>query len=219
MERTDFIGEYHLGEARRRAVKDLNVDGSNLGEMVNSAVSPRTCVTDLEVGKNDGLYIIRFSSDNYTENNYDSFVLAPFSNSRLLKIFPLIWPMKTILKTSRNPFISLAYSSYGGGDNPNVTIEYIQSTNRMKRDVYDSLQSKLGANPHEFLLAHFLSRISSVLDARPEVDVRVSSQYTLNSICPRLRDRFFDRRYNLNPKKERVRQILGKDNAWLKYRK
>ena len=77
----------------------------------------------------------------------------------------------------------------------------------------------MGVNPHEFLLAQFLYRLAPVLNTRSETDVFVSSKYTNRENYSKLRDRFFDGEYHLNPKKERVRQILGEDNAWIKSRK
>ncbi|MBI3622650.1 hypothetical protein HY212_01040 [Candidatus Pacearchaeota archaeon] len=217
MENADFVETYHLSEVREKLSRDSIADTSDLGRVLDTAMSLRTRVGNLEVGKNDGLYEIRFSTDSYLERSYESFVLAPFESYRPIKKLVRVGLLRKVFKKIGNPFISLAYSFENG--RPAVIIQYIQSTNRMDQSIYDSLKSELGVNPHEFLLAHFLSRLSPVLDARPETNVLVSDSYTSKSVYPRLRDRFFDGMYHLNPEKERVRQILGEDNAWIKSRK
>lgn len=146
-------------------------------------------------------------------------MLAPFCGFRPLKKLLGVGFLKRLSKKWRNPFISLAYGFQKEEDDTSVNINYVQSTNRMNQEVYDSLRSSLGVNPHEFLLAHFIYRLSPILDARPNVDVILSSRNTLNSIYPKLRDRFFDEKYHLNPQKERVTQLLGKNNSWIKSRR
>ena len=216
MARSDFVNAYNLSEAREKLSRDLISNTNDLGKIIDSAMGFRTRTVNCEVGKNDGLYKIRFSSDSYLERYHNSFVLAPFETRRFLKKLSGVVVLRKFSRKFRNPFISLAYSLEEKQGDFSVTINYIQSTNRMKRDVYDSLKSELGANPHEFLLAHFISRLSPVLNASPNTEVKINLNKTHKPVYPKLRDRFFDKKYALNPKKERVIQILGEDNLWLR---
>lgn len=219
---TDFIEAYNLSKTRKKLSRGLRGSPNKLGRMLNSAMGFRMRFGDLEIGKNDGLYTIRFSSDNYRERNYDSFVLAPFEDHRFFKKLSGRKFVSRFVKETWNPFISLAYSSYQGKkeeDSTCVFINYIQSTNRINQEVYSDLTSALGGNPHEFLLAHFLARLSPILDVMPDTDVIMDEKYVGHPVYRRLRDRFFDKNYNLNPNKERVRQILGEENSWIQSRK
>lgn len=220
MEKADFVETYHLSEVREKLSRVSIANTSDMEKVLDTTLNLRTRVGDLlEVGKNDGLYEVRFSTDSYLERDHDSFVLAPFEKYRAMKKRIRVGILRKVFKSIGNPFISLAYSFKDGRNNHAMIIQYIQSTNRINQNIYDSLKSELGVNPHEFLLAHFLSRLSPILNAKPETNVLVSQHYTSRSAYPGLRDRFFDGEYRLNPKKERVRQILGEDNKWIKSRK
>lgn len=87
-------------------------------------------------------------------------------------------------------------------------LDTLESFQKLKKDLG-------GVRPHELLVAHFIARVASVLNEHPETKVIVSPFYTDKPLYPKLRDRFFDKNYSLNPNRERIRQILGEDNSWL----
>ena len=71
----------------------------------------------------------------------------------------------------------------------------------------------MGARPHEFLVAQFLSRVAPILHVRPQTKVVLHESDSTSRKS--IRERFFDKEWRLNPGKERVQQILGPENAWL----
>ena len=181
----------------------------SLEEKVNKMMKITALFGNIEIRKNNPSDNICFSTDSFYEDHYDSLILKKLTPSRaklLEKFFP----------TEKNPLISLAYFFVKYSE-PKIKIKYIQSTNYINPDKYAQIRESLHVNPHEFLLAQFLFRISSVLDKEPETKVTISTEYLWNNaVYFHLRDRFLDKKYNLNPNKERVIQILGQENAWLK---
>lgn len=212
MTANNFLELYGLDGVGDESLVRPNQRRASLVKSVKRALKPCDVHGDYQVVGSNGFYQPRFSTDNYLERDYPSFVLANLES-------PPLWERVFRWRRTRNPLISLAY--YPQEDSgTTVTIQYVQSTNRMTREIYDDLKKSLSVNPHEFLLAHFLHRISPVLDVRPETRVSLDSRYVnSNRVYKHLRDRFFDRDYLLNPGKERVRQILGENNSWLQSRK
>lgn len=90
---------------------------------------------------------------------------------------------------------------------------YVQTMTGVNVGLYREATQILDVRPHEFITAQFLSRVAPVLHARPQTKV-VLKGTTLTS-RKELKERFFDKKWRLNPNKERVRQILGPENAWL----
>jgi len=111
------------------------------------------------------------------------------------------------------PAVALRYGIYP----QEFVIGYVQTHALLDSiEPYKKMKKDLGnARPHEFLVAQFLARVAKTLDKHPSTGVFVAQHYTDKPVYPRLRDRFFDDHYSLNPNRERVRQILGKDNSWL----
>ncbi len=119
------------------------------------------------------------------------------------------------LNRGERPLVALRYGLYL---NPQeLVIGYVQSDARL--DTFESFQELRkelgGVRPHELLVAEFLARSSAALNAFPNIGVFVAPHYLSKPLYPKLRDRFFDDNYALNPNRERVIQILGEDNAWL----
>jgi hypothetical protein len=113
----------------------------------------------------------------------------------------------------KRPALVLRYGIYAN----EIVIGYIQSNSTLDTlDKYLSLKEDLGVRPHEFMVAQFLARIAPALDEHPNAGVFLALHYVNKPVYTTIRDRFFDRNYSLNPNKERVRQILGENNTWLK---
>lgn len=211
----NFREIYQLDKSERMLSKTSKIGGKSLEGRIKNTLDFGVPFGKYEIRKNGESDEIRFSSDNYRENHYDTLIVGDSEKRTLFKKIK-----ERILKTIKkreNPFIVLAYDSEN--DESTIRIQYIQSTNRMKKTVYQNLNSTFNVNPHEFLLAQFLYRISPILDSSPEIKVKVQDWYLdKNPVYSKLRDRFFDSKYNLNPNKERVKQILGENNSWLKSR-
>ena len=212
MKEIDFIKRYHLSGLKENLLKVLDPKEKNLEKLLNSVMEFETHFKNYEVRKNRESDKILFSKDNFLENRYDSLILTESENYVGEEI-----NFKKSKSQEKNPLISLAYLLIKGNYNPRIRIIYIQSTNIMSEQLYSSLKSKLGVNAYELLLAQFLFRLSPVLNLNSGIDIRSDSPCHKNNVYQRLRDRFWDRNNYLNPKKERVIQLLGKDNSWINF--
>ncbi|MBI2045537.1 hypothetical protein HYT23_05765 [Candidatus Pacearchaeota archaeon] len=110
------------------------------------------------------------------------------------------------------PSVVLRYGVYPR----EIIIGYIQTPSYVDFEAYGRIKSDLGVRPHDLILAHFLDRISPVLDKFPDTNVFFSPIYLEKSVYPFLRDRFLDGDYFLNPRRVRVQQIMGGENFWLR---
>ena len=96
-----------------------------------------------------------------------------------------------------------------------ISVGYIQTPYNVYFEDYKKIKSELGSRPHELIFAHFLNRITPILNELPDTNLSFSPFYLEKSLYAPLRDRFLNKKYNLNPNKARVQQILSKDNNWL----
>ena len=158
---------------------------------------------------------VRFSTDKWNDPSPEIFVLG-------------IYRKWKILENITKPIAALRYytgSGFGGMhwiDFPSwnrdpenfLGIYYVQTMTKVsKRDYQDAIEI-LGSRPHELLVANFLSHIAPIIDSRPQTKVVLQPSHRTSRKT--LRDRFFDKNWELSPNKQRVRQLLGEDNAWLK---
>ncbi|MBI3622648.1 hypothetical protein HY212_01030 [Candidatus Pacearchaeota archaeon] len=97
-----------------------------------------------------------------------------------------------------------------------IVLGYIQTPFDVSFEDYKRMKSDLEVRPHDLIFAHFLDRISPVLDKFPDINVFFSPIYLHKPVYPFLRDRFLDDGYLLNPNRARVRQIIGRENSWLR---
>jgi len=91
---------------------------------------------------------------------------------------------------------------------------YVQTLTNIDEGAYSKATKILGIRPHEFIVAQFLSRVAPILHTRPQTKVILNGSKLASR--KNIRDRFFDKQWRLNPNKNRVRQILGEENEWLK---
>lgn len=225
MAEKDFRKVYHLNELPEMDSIFLNSRESKLVGKINESIDVNSSIGNYMVRKSCSRDRISFSTDNYTEVSYQSLILRfikdPLDERSIFKKvsdrYKTLIHKKKSEKTN-NPLMSLAYRLEKTKGQSEIIIKYIQSTNRMNQEIYDSMKKSFGVNPHEFLLAQFLYRVSPILNFEPNMAVNMLER-TSGGLYQKLRDRFFDSNYNLNPKKERVIQILGEDNNWIKARK
>jgi len=138
---------------------------------------------------------------------YDEFIIPPASEDVLL----LSAGDDTSFETGK-PILALRYGIY----DDEFVIAYAQTPSEVTLDDYLTVKDDLGVRPHEFLFAQFIARAAPILNKYPATGVYVAPHYQNKPVYPTLRDRFFDRHYSLNPWRQRVQEILGADNAWLK---
>lgn len=114
---------------------------------------------------------------------------------------------------SERPLLALRYGIY----RKELVIAYAQTPSEVSLGDYLMAKEDLRVRPHDFLVAQFLARTAPILDKFPETAIHVAPHYLSKPVYPALRDRFFDRDYALNPRRQRVQDILGADNTWLQY--
>lgn len=110
------------------------------------------------------------------------------------------------------PTVVLRYGVYP----EQIVVGYIQTPDKVGFGDYLRVKSDLEERPHDLIFAHFLDRISPILDKFPNTNMYFSPIYLNKPVYPFLRDRFLDSDYFLNPRRERVEQILGEQNSWLR---
>lgn len=111
----------------------------------------------------------------------------------------------------RKPILALRYGIYAD----EFVIGYAQTPSEVTLEDYFTVRDDIGVRPHEFLFAHFIARVAPILNKYPAIGVYVAPHYLDKPVYPTLRDRFFDAHYILNPKRQRVQELLGEDNEWL----
>jgi hypothetical protein len=224
MNKTDYREFYRLNPSIRKGSKVIQNpnDSSSLCKLVDSMMGFTVEDSVFRIRRRKDDEKVRFSKDKYNDMASEILVLSEHRKKR--KIFTSA--IKTI------PIVALRYQAVSGSnlnqlynmkwdDDPDwkwdpenyLGICYVQTLTKIKRTAYQKVAEKLGSRPHEFMVAQFLARIAPVLNIRPQT--KVILQEARSSSRKTIRDRFFDKQWRLNPNKERVRQILGEDNAWL----
>lgn len=188
---TNYREKYSLGR------KNVRFGSKDLGAAVKRVMKRSTKLGRYRVrGKKDGDFVI------FGRN--PQFAIPMYSPDALLLSESLGWFVS-------NPLTVLRYGVYPR----RILIGYTQTPSGVTPEDYFDMRSYLGERPHELLFAHFLDRLSPVLDRFPDTEVLFAPTYLHKPVYPFLRDRFLDKHYFLNPGKERVQQILGENNSWL----
>lgn len=188
-------------------------ENSSLDEVVERVLDRNIETDNYRIHKRNPYAPVRFSTDGFSDISENILILNTNRDC----------------ETSGNktkPIVALRYESATKGyawdifpswneDHENfLGIRYVQTLAGINKNDYLSAAKTLGSRPHELLVANFLSQIAPIINLRPQTKV-VLEPSSLTS-KKTIRDRFFDKNWELNPNKERVRQLLGPDNAWLK---
>ncbi|MFH1404260.1 MAG: hypothetical protein ABIH11_08335 [Candidatus Altiarchaeota archaeon] len=112
-----------------------------------------------------------------------------------------------------NKAVVLGYSISATGEEPRIVVNFVQKARRAS--MTEAKRAMPGTHPYEFLVAKFLERIKPILELRPETEVTLAGERSMNddSLTNRtynpIRDRFFGKDWRLSLDKTRVREILG----------
>ena len=75
------------------------------------------------------------------------------------------------------PIAGLSHSVLTGSNGDEIMINLIQATRETEKEKIDEMKTQLGGvHPFEFLMAHFLERISPVLNDKPGTNVRMDNK-------------------------------------------
>ncbi len=202
-----LYGLRDLDESIQERLRRLNGDNSRLNSL-DAALRVETKTPYYTVRRKRGTERINFSADNFK---------AKSPNILLLSETKGLWPFRLEKKV-----VALGYYPSKKG----IWIQFAQSVSGIGLEQYQSFQKRIGIRPHELLVAHLVARVAPILDKYPdmniefpEIDINLPGKREAQRI---INERFAgktnpnDNTYELNPRKDRVKQIFGEDSPWLK---
>ena len=188
----DYRNLYKL-EGKNVALEDVT-----LRQAVSQAMDHSTPLGNYHIRRREASDLIVFGRDETSQIEMDS--------SNVLLISRHQEPNWDV------PELVLRYGIYPR----EIVVGYIQTPYDVSFEDYRRMKSNLEVRPHDLILAHFLDRISPVLNKFPDTNVFFSPIYLDKPVYPLLRDRFLDGDYLLNPNRTRVQQIMGRENSWMR---
>lgn len=221
MSQVDYRGVYRI-DSGKHSLDSKTLFGANfhLDEVVDRAMRKPTKNNRYKLHRRGLTEKVKFSTDKYNDPSSEILILSLYEKGWSIfgkKTKPIVaLRYQAVKKTGHNDY-GIKWSEFPDWNNDPenfLGICYVQTMTGVDQKDYKKATEVLGSRPHEFLVAHFLSRVAPIVDAQPET--KVVLQPSLLTSRKTIRDRFFGKNWQLSPDKERVKQILGHDNAWLK---
>jgi len=220
MGKRDFVKLYGL-EGIREEVQEKLLSGfsESWDESLEKALSVESRLTNYNIRKKNKEDDIRFSTDFFSEHSEKVLVLeADTRYAWSLEHNPWSFIRRRRIVTALR--YSFGYTETYTLDN--FQVDYIQSVSGIKLKQYNNVKETLGLRPHELLFAHLIARIAPVLDKHFDrnvyLPIKEDSSFVLGERFCKKGRLYGMNAYQLNPNKERVKQIFGEGSPWLKSR-